>query len=394
MGELFSRPERIPFLQAVLRPPPGLLENTFDGVSLSMEEHYAAVRRLDRSAVVNDPQRTAVRFVEYADRTLAAIRGMRTLGHRGPGGTIPPDVSNAASIVYHRIRYRRWSVLRYLLRAIVETRLQVIGLESDVRRHLDRYNDLTSSVRRMPTSPALITEVDRFARQTWAAIDGVHRNYDRTSPPEETLIPDTHAVNAHSSVFRVLHALLLHLREDMETMRDHEERSARRRVPPPRPQPTVTTWTDPTPTVAVSAPTVFPVVAPAAPPTVPRANPPVPTPTPPTSTKAVAPRTMRAPIVVAVVDEEEGKGPWAGEVDSTAADRKGGLSTAEPCVVCLDRLRVPRLPCGHKCMCATCTASVERCPLCRDNFDPSEVAWIDPSPLSFVQRVTPITELS
>ena len=49
----------------------------------------------------------------------------------------------------------------------------------------------------------------------------------------------------------------------------------------------------------------------------------------------------------------------------------------ETCAVCLDADCAPRLPCGHKCMCAECAASVDRCPLCRDQYDPSEVAWAD-----------------
>lgn len=38
----------------------------------------------------------------------------------------------------------------------------------------------------------------------------------------------------------------------------------------------------------------------------------------------------------------------------------------EECCICLDRPAVTKLlPCRHKCVCATCSAKVDQCPLCR-----------------------------
>ena len=56
----------------------------------------------------------------------------------------------------------------------------------------------------------------------------------------------------------------------------------------------------------------------------------------------------------------------------------------ETCAVCADAECAPRLPCGHRCMCAECAASVDRCPLCRDQYDPSEVAWADACGKSYI----------
>jgi hypothetical protein len=97
---------------------------------------------------------------------------------------------------------------------------------------------------------------------------------------------------------------------------------------------------------------------------------PTPPPTPPPSAPAVVASRSSLPAVAF---------PFRTPIDAPVdgGDDADGDADAALCVVCIDEPRTPRLPCGHKTMCGTCAASVDRCPLCRDPFDPSEVAWTD-----------------
>lgn len=90
-------------------------------------------------------------------------------------------------------------------------------------------------------------------------------------------------------------------------------------------------------------------------------------PTPPTPTPPVVTRKLRQPTAIV-----------------TRCD-----DTTDTCAICMDKECAPRLPCGHKCMCAECAASVDRCPLCRDHFDPSEVAWTDACGTAFIGVTRP-----
>ncbi len=64
-----------------------------------------------------------------------------------------------------------------------------------------------------------------------------------------------------------------------------------------------------------------------------------------------------------ILDESESGGKVSISVEHV-------YDSGEPeCVVCLEELKTLVLvPCGHYCLCATCKASIDKCPLCRKHI--------------------------
>lgn len=84
--------------------------------------------------------------------------------------------------------------------------------------------------------------------------------------------------------------------------------------------------------------------------------------------------THSARVVVAGAAKDKNTVPLANDGDAC-------------CSVCLDLAPGPRLPCGHKAACEPCTRALERCPLCRAWFAPTEVHWADDQSAPFIVPV-------
>ena len=98
------------------------------------------------------------------------------------------------------------------------------------------------------------------------------------------------------------------------------------------------------------------------------------------------PETKQVRAVAAKVAQQLGKTPWYEHREEvlptvyaqlglgpyrkrcTASQKK--RKRAPECCVCLTATELVILaPCGHRCICAACNGSVQRCPLCRSPIE-------------------------
>jgi hypothetical protein len=328
MGDIHSRLEGDPAMARVLAPPPGVLARTLGGVGLTVDRDYTA-------------SRTAEDAAGFLERTDAILRHLVCQRPDLPRCVNPDD---AEAVVFQRIRWHRRSMLRIAIRSAVSR--EAPSALPLLRSQLDAFNHLAGRTRRYRLEPKLLDDIEALA--LWVA----------TSEP--------------TTARTLLAELIAHLRDDVLTYRSRvfsrdwasaaEARHHRRRPPAVVQR----SWSPPPHHGTVIALHSTPELSPHGP----RRSPP-----PPATTTAPSPppaAKFRTPINAPTTVRQNAGG---GEAEEEEA--------AQHCAVCMDRTRGPRLPCGHKSMCGTCTASVARCPMCRNNFDPSEVAWADASPLGF-----------
>lgn len=351
MGDVLSRPSPTHPMWTVVHPPPGVLEETLGGVALPYEERYASLRSRpyqcteERAAVLWSGER----FVTDAGAVIRDIAAAHPdIAEEGA------DTPMGVAIVYHRLRLHRRSTLRYMLRLSLSLYGEATA-EDDCLLFavVEEYNRLVTRVGRDARDPSLLN-IATALRDRIAAV---------ASPGAEPM---------RDRILFLLRELTGNVQEDIRVFRLYRRRSrANPGAPPPPPPATQSTVPNPPP-------------------------PPRPTPTTVHTTQYRAPnrspsrqrnrrRTPAGKRPGATAIPLPPRSPLVVPTPLGHADRPTGESaTPTPCVVCQDATRRPRLPCGHKVMCSSCTASVQRCPLCRDNYLYVEVAWEDPDPREYV----------
>lgn len=269
-------------------------------------------------------------LADVPDKAISFLRrldaALTTIKSNRPDVLTCIDPSVDAAVVYQRLRFRRHAMMRYTLRILLaQIRQFGRGTEVFLFSFVEEYNCLVSRTKRCAMDGELIHDIASLLRRADA--------YTASSPDQ-------------NEALMLLCRLLRHLRDDPDTYRGRIRNAN---------------------DASVSSPSA------AAPPSTPSAPAPAPEP---------------RPVVVVVPSPSDGthrfRTPIVVRLCPTAA-----LPSPDGCVICMDAACRPRLPCGHKTMCTQCAASVDRCPLCRDAFDPSEVAWEDSCNESFVGASLP-----
>lgn len=342
----------------IFDPPMHILERTWEGVAIEINQRYEELQNLIRwSRNRRHVAAAAVDFLVGLERTLDEMRTSIPCITR----CVNPFVSEA--VVFQHLRLRRHAVARWVMRSLlsyVATLQHCSAYHNTVLRPLvDAYNGLCVRARTQMTDDRMtelvLVEAIDLLRDTEAAL--------AIAPP------------LFHIAFRLLFALIDHLREDVTLYRLYQDarNGARLRHDPsvvPSPPRTEHQFERP-PHSSVRHPTFL---SPPLQRTHPSSDDPpsissrfVPS-YDPSPIVPITPR-LRPPILVPRCD--------VSMVDNLGLEDGDGAPDNVTCAVCMDAASGPRLPCGHKVMCNGCTASVDRCPLCRDRFQPAEVSWND-----------------
>lgn len=147
MGDIHSQPSVSHPMWAVVRPPsPETLSATLGGVAQPFEDRYATLRGLPYH---QPAQRATIlwcaeRFVADIGETIRAIATAR------PDLPLCTDPTNAAAVVYHRLRFHRRAALRYMLRLALTLHTETVTDrdESLLYGIVEEYNRLVAGVGR------------------------------------------------------------------------------------------------------------------------------------------------------------------------------------------------------------------------------------------------------